>query len=228
MARKIGQCWSEISPDEKSKYQQQSAEERKIVAAQVEAVYQTTTKGGTLPDIEQNSTINKHNPDGSNSNNNINNNPISDLIFPVARIRKICRLDPEVKNLSKEAVHLVTKCAELATIKLGLEAVKVARLQNRRKLLPEDVAHVCTHRDPFLFLKDDVKDLITSLKEERIMTMTTAVEDTTANNNNSNSNNKMGGGGEQGSRRDTIREAAAAGSKPLTSYFGTVPPAGPK
>ena len=44
-----------------------------------------------------------------------------------------------------------------AFTKLGLESVRVARLQNRRKLLPDDVAHVCSHREQFLFLKDDLQ-----------------------------------------------------------------------
>ena len=60
--------------------------------------------------------------------------------LPVARIRKICKLDPEVKGFCKEAILLIIKCAELATIKLGKETVTVAQLQNRRKLLPEHVA----------------------------------------------------------------------------------------
>lgn len=129
-------------------------------------------------------------PEGSDSKDG--------LVFPVARIRKICKLDPEVRGLSKEALLLVTKCAELATAKLGTEAVRVARLQNRRKLLPEDVAHVCAHREQFLFLKDDVKDLVRTMAEAL-------------------SSDGKAPGAKKG---DAARDAAAVGSKPLTAYFG--------
>jgi histone H3/H4 len=83
-----------------------------------------------------------------------------DMVYPAAKVRKICKLDPEVKNVSREALQLIVKAAELFTVAIGKESVKVARFNNRRKLLPEDVAHVCVHRDAFTFLKDDVKDLV--------------------------------------------------------------------
>ena len=85
---------------------------------------------------------------------------LNTLIFPLARLRKITKLDPDVKGVSKEALLLITKCAEMVTAKLGQESVKVAQLQNRRKLLPEDVAQVCATREQFLFLREDVKDLL--------------------------------------------------------------------
>lgn len=83
----------------------------------------------------------------------------SSMVLPVARVRKICKLDPEVRGLSKEALLLVTKAAELMTVKLGGETVRVAQIQNRRKLLPDDVAQVCSSREQFLFLRDDIQDL---------------------------------------------------------------------
>jgi histone H3/H4 len=93
------------------------------------------------------------------------NNSLSDgLIFPVARIRKICKLDDEVHGVSKEAAVLLTKCVELVTIRLGQECVKVARMQNRRKLLPDDLAQVCSTREQFHFLREDVKDLLREQK----------------------------------------------------------------
>ena len=95
----------------------------------------------------------------------ITSNSTSDgLTFPVARIRKICKLDDEVNGISKEAAVLLTKCVELVTIQLGQECVKVARMQNRRKLLPDDVAQVCSTREQFHFLREDVKDLLREQK----------------------------------------------------------------
>ena len=142
VARAMGQMWSALSEEDRVVYQEQSAKERERVAQEV-ARYK-------LEGID----INAPKPFDPNS-----------LIFPVARIRKICKLDQEVNGISKEAAMLITKCAELALIKLGQECVKVAQLQNRRKLMPEDVAQVCDSREQFLFLREDVKDLVRDQKK---------------------------------------------------------------
>ena len=58
----------------------------------------------------------KGHSDGANGNNNgKHDNEIGVLSFPLAKIRKICRIDPEVKGISKEAdVGLrVLTCREL-------------------------------------------------------------------------------------------------------------------
>ena len=82
-----------------------------------------------------------------------------ELILPVARMRKIAKLDPEVRGIGKEAISLITYATELFTRKLGLEANRLAQIQNRRKLLPEDVAEACSTREQFIFLNEDIRDL---------------------------------------------------------------------
>lgn len=171
----MGQMWSSLSTDEKEKYQQLASLERDRVAKELQ---EYKNAGGIVSE---------------DTETNIKD-PLA-LIYPLARIRKICKLDPEVRGISKEAMLLITKCAELATAKLGQETVRVAQLQNRRKLLPDDVAQVCSNREQFLFLKDDIKDLV----KETIPTT------------------KPGATTRRG---DSAKEVAAAGSKPLTSYFG--------
>ena len=190
VARIMGQMWSTLSAEEKEKYQQQAALERERVAKELE---EYKAAGGIFPeDAEASSKLDPSNNPGS-------------LIYPVGRIRKICKLDPEVRGISKEALLLIAKCAELATAKLGQETVKVAQIQNRRKLLPEDVAHVCSHREQFLFLKDDIKDLV---KETML-----------PNNNN---NKAMAAAASNSKKADSAKELAAVGSKPLTNYFASV------
>jgi histone H3/H4 len=127
--------------------------------------------------------------------------------LPLAKIRKICKLDPEVKNLQREALVLIARAAELATARLGKEAVKVAQIQNRRKLLPEDVAQVCASHDVFAFLRDDIRDLA---REQRQIAETEAVAKKKAPPPTSSTNH-----------------AAAAGrhGKPLTDYFTAQPKA---
>lgn len=139
MAKLIGQLWSTLSADEKKIYQDKATAEREQVAQDLKA---WKAAGGV---VDEPVAAEKSDP-------NV-------LTFPAARIRKICKLDPDVKNLSKEALLLVCKAAELALSQLGRESVKVAQIQNRRKLIPDDVAQVCATREPFLFLREDIQDL---------------------------------------------------------------------
>eukprot|EP00980_Cylindrotheca_fusiformis_P002945 scaffold683_cov124-Cylindrotheca_fusiformis.AAC.14 len=189
VAKALGQRWNAMSVDEKKAYQEKAALERERVRKELEA---WKAAGGTL-EVDATS---------SSTSGRRLNDPLA-LDFPVARVRKICKLDPEVRGLSKEALLLVTKCAEMALQKLGTETVRVAQLQNRRKLLPEDVAHVCGHREQFLFLKDDVKDLLRDMQKSNATSGAAAAA--------------------AAPKVDPARQAAAAGSKPLTSYFGAAP-----
>lgn len=151
VGKALGQLWGSLTTEEKQVYQNKAAEERERVAKDIEAWKKAN--GG---DAAWAKAISK--PQNSTD-------PWS-LAYPFAKIRKICKLDPDVKNLSKEALLLVTKAAELATAKLGLESFQVAQMQNRRKLLPEDVAMVCRSRGQFTFLKNDVVDLVKEQKKE--------------------------------------------------------------
>jgi len=178
-AKAIGALWKSIEENERDKYKAMATKEKEAFVTAM-AAYQA--KFGS--ELESSS-----------------NEKEDDLVFPVARIRKIAKLDPEVKTLSKEALQLVVKSAELALAKLGRESVKVARLQNRRTLLADDVAHVCNHREAFRFLKDDIADLTKALLEAK-------------------ENNNGGAAGASGKRDDSKLAAAASGTKPLTSYFG--------
>jgi DNA-directed RNA polymerase I subunit RPA43 len=144
VAKELGKAWAAMTEEDKAAYQEKAAMEREQVAQQLEQLKEAGIDIAALPGSAlQNEAINPN-----------------ALVFPLARMKKICKLDPEVKGLSKEALLLVTKCAELATEKLGIEAVRVAQIQNRRTLLPDDVAQVCQTREQFLFLRDDVKDLV--------------------------------------------------------------------
>ena len=189
VARIMGQMWSSLSAEEKEKYQQQAALERDRVAKELE---EYKAAGGILP--EDSESTSKHDPSTTST---------TSLVYLLGRIRKICKLDPDVRGVSKEAMWLITKCAELVTAKLGQETVRVAQIQNRRKLLPEDVAHVCSHREQFLFIKDDIKDLV---KETLVP-------------NSNKANTAAGSGNNHHKKADTAKELAAVGSKPLTSYF---------
>lgn len=127
------------------------------------------------------------------------------VLFPVARIRKICKLDPDVKGISKESALLITKATELFCTKLAKECVIMAQMQNRRKLLPEDVVEVCSVKEAFMFLRSDLIDLRKTQIEEMKL--------------KEKENGKDRGGG---AKEDEEEEGGTTKTNTLDSYFGKV------
>lgn len=78
-------------------------------------------------------------------------------------------------------------------------------MQNRRKLMPEDVVEVCSMKERFLFLKDDIKDLA---KEQRAKER----EGERDGGKNAGNEGKKGKHGEEMGGKSTV--------KTLDSYFG--------
>ena len=68
----------------------------------------------------------------------------NETIFPLARIKKVMKLDPDVKNMSAEAVKLMAKAAELFVGHLGSLTAAVAEGQHRRTVKEEDLG-ACIH-----------------------------------------------------------------------------------
>jgi len=243
IAKELGKLWNALSEEDKKPYNEKAAEERERVAQDMlvwEQEFQQYEKELAIWKKKQNApgqnaTTGTENAastregsgtttlDDEQQQQQDNDGPShpsnSGLIFPVARIKKIAKLDPEVRGMSKDALLLITRCAELATSKLGLESVKVARAQNRRKLLPEDVAHVCSTREQFIFLKDDIKDLVRELLPNK----TGNTESMEGNNNGTShrtatSSSSSSTTAAQRNRIDANNEAAV-GTKRLASYF---------
>lgn len=178
MAKALGRLWGSLTAEEKQIYQKKAAVERERLAVELEAWQ--AAHGDDAADVVTAATSSS--PDS--------------LTLPVARIRKICKLDPDVRGLSKEAVHLISKAAELATTQLGRYAVQTAAMQNRRKLLPDDVVQVCQTREVFGFLKEDLADLKVQMNQQE--------------------------GGDNALKRkvpSAASAAAVANTKPLTSFF---------
>ena len=143
LSKSIGQKWGALGEEEKSKYHARAAEEKGRLK-----------EAGLLLL-----------PGRSSEEANQAGSAVADLQFPVGRIKKICRLDPDVKGISREASLLIAKCAEQFTNGLGQEVFKVAHLLNRCKLLSQDVADVCSTRENFLFLREDMADLLREQKK---------------------------------------------------------------
>jgi histone H3/H4 len=155
---------------------------------------------------------------------------INSLIFPVARISKIAKLDPDINAISKEAIQLIVKSTELFLSKAGIESMKVASIHNRRTVYSDDIKHICQHRNEFIFLKDDIKDITKELLQQKENDkLLKALKSLKANAGNEEEGGEGDGDGDKSTvaavgvtgnnKKEALRVAAAAGSKPLTSYF---------
>lgn len=197
VARQLGLIWSAMTDEEKLPFQQQAAIERERVAAATEAWKQQQQEltGKDMSELL-----------GQGDATDAAAAAAQTLIYPVARIRKICKLDPEVRGLSKEALLLIVKSAELVTAKLSLECVQMATIQNRRKLLPDDVAQVCATREQFAFLREDIVDLTRAQQKDAAAAAAAA-------------SSKTVGGGAAPATGTSKRSIAASKTKPLTDFF---------
>jgi len=183
IAKRIGELWSRLTPEEKAVYQKRSIEEKEQVARETEIL----REAGLLLD-----STTAPGPGTATSG----------FILPVNRIRKIVKLDPEVKGLSKEGIHLITKAGELFVAMLGKQTVQVATMQNRRKLIPDDVIQVCETKPQYMFLQEDIKHLVEEQKEEH---------------------KKKGKAAEEAKTK--AASDTNPGVKPLTSFFAPSAPA---
>jgi hypothetical protein len=143
-AKALGEMWAAATEEDKQVFIQQSAVEKAAYDAWLEKWGHTEAASG---------------PASSDQN-------LLDHTIPVSKIRKIVKLDPEVKNLSKEALSLITCTTELFVNYLAKEAYSVASIQNRRKLIARDVLDVTSSRDLLAFLSEDMRDLVAD--EERL------------------------------------------------------------
>lgn len=156
----MGQMWSAMTNEEKQQYHEKASLERERVSLELKAW--EDEHGEELALLAK---------AGDGKSKEDSDGP---LIYPLGRIRKICKLDPEVRGISKEGLLCLTKAAEMFTALIGDDCVRVAQIQNRRKLSPYDIVQVCESRDRFEFLRDDIKDLTRLQQNDQDKTKATA------------------------------------------------------
>ena len=78
-----------------------------------------------------------------------------DLVIPVGRVRKIVKLDKDVKNVSKEAMSVITKTTELFVAFMGVRCAGTAALRGARTIRDQDVAVTIHSQNAFDFLRLD-------------------------------------------------------------------------
>ncbi|XP_050356381.1 nuclear transcription factor Y subunit gamma-like isoform X2 [Nymphalis io] len=86
----------------------------------------------------------------------INADDFKTQVLPLARIKKIMKLDEEVKMISAEAPVLFAKAAEIFIHELTLRAWSHTEDNKRRTLQRNDIATAITKSDQFDFLIDIV------------------------------------------------------------------------
>ena len=195
ISKATGALWAALEPSDKEGYENQAAQERERYMKDK----QRLIDAGRWPDSN----------DMSSSGGGAAGDTYDEdaIIFPIGRIRKICKLDGDVKGMSKEATMLVAKATELFAAKLGSEVVTMAQMSNRRKLLPDDVVEVCSVKERFMFLKDDLNDLRNEQRE---------IEKEKENEKAASSSGGKGG------ESDKSDGGASKGTSSLFAYFGKV------
>jgi len=201
IAKILGKQWKHLDPDQKQVYMDQATQE-KIKYQHLLQLYQEQHPN-------TNATAKRALQDQQSSHQlGVEEGVLS---FPLARIRKICKLDPEVKGISKEAAMLVTKAAELFTTRLGQETFQMAQMQKRRKLMTQDVVDVTQLKETFHFLKDDLGDL--SKRQQDVLKA--GSDDRSSGNGDGNKGIIV-----KKSKELSVKAAAAvANTKPMTSFF---------
>ena len=66
------------------------------------------------------------------------------LEFPLARIRKTVKMDPDVKNVSKEAALMITKATELFVAMMAIKGSNVSGSRGSKQIMEKDFVHM-TH-----------------------------------------------------------------------------------
>ena len=213
VARILGQRWSAMSDNDKQPYHARALIERERVMAATEAWKKAAVVAGKIIDH----TATNLDDSTRDNNNKISDNGGTSIVLPVGRVRKICRLDPDVRGISKEALLLITKATEIVTVQLGQECIKTAHIQNRRTLVPQDIVDVCNVRESFFFLKDDITDLHRQQQQQKLQSVKAKQQQQQQHNGGTAANTTQRKGNSQHGTSLT-----APTSKPLTDYFKPV------
>ena len=192
IAKIMGQLWKDLDPNVKQIYMDKSQKEKQQYVEDQKLYLEQHPEENVKRSLAMNA-------DGSQKAKD----PLS-LTYPLARIRKIARLDPEVKGISKEATLAITKAAELFTERFGNETNSMAQMQKRQKILNQDLVDVVSLKEPFFFLKEDLLDLIKLQQKQKR-------EGETGDGSN--------GKGKKSSVLSEKAAKAASNTKPLTSFF---------
>ena len=92
---------------------------------------------------------------GVPTSTNVDNSDPRLPVMPLARIKKIMKMDPDVHNMSKEALFLMTKMTDLFLEHLGEASIKQAHGQKRKSVRVEDINSAIRATSSARFLEAD-------------------------------------------------------------------------
>ncbi|EJT97253.1 histone-fold-containing protein [Dacryopinax primogenitus] len=87
---------------------------------------------------------------------NMREDGLKETTLPLARIKKVMKMDPDVKMISSDAPLLLSKACEIFISEVTSRAWMLAELNKRRTLQRVDVAGAVGQSDQFDFLIDIV------------------------------------------------------------------------
>jgi len=138
----LGKQWSTLAEEEKTTFTSTAAEakakyQEKIIAWKLDM--EDFISNGGIP--SSHSTESQGDP--------------RDNVLPLARIKKIMKRDPDVSNMSKEALFLMTKCTDLFVEHLGEQSIRQAYGQKRKSVRVEDITSAIRSTSSARFLEAD-------------------------------------------------------------------------
>jgi len=136
IAKRVGEKWKLLSEDEKAAYKTKA----ETINAENEREYAAKVASGEIVE------------GGEDDKDDAE----PDLSLPLARVKRIMRLDKEVKNTAVDACRLVSRATELFVESLVEGAYHTMKQQKRKTVKHADVDHHVLRKPRLEFLHDHV------------------------------------------------------------------------
>eukprot|EP00455_Lapot_gusevi_P021975 TRINITY_DN22924_c0_g1_i1.p1 TRINITY_DN22924_c0_g1~~TRINITY_DN22924_c0_g1_i1.p1 ORF type:complete len:316 (+),score=83.31 TRINITY_DN22924_c0_g1_i1:65-1012(+) len=127
---KLGELWRKMTDEEKKPYEDLVKQDKERYEREVqEKKLELESKGSSAAAAGDEDVENDDNEESSSSS-------LTSTDLPVARVKKILRMDDDVKNVGKEATFLITKAAELFLQYLGRQTARVTESHGKKTISP--------------------------------------------------------------------------------------------
>ncbi|VDL62755.1 unnamed protein product [Nippostrongylus brasiliensis] len=83
---------------------------------------------------------------------------ILNCALPTSRVKKVCRLDPDLAMITSDAVQFLTKATELFVAELAKASYTQAVLEKRKTIQVKDIDRAISSKALFEFLEDTLCD----------------------------------------------------------------------
>ncbi|WKX97672.1 hypothetical protein Q1695_013386 [Nippostrongylus brasiliensis] len=83
---------------------------------------------------------------------------ILNCALPISRVKKVCRLDPDLAMITSDAVQFLTKATELFVADLAKASYTQAVLEKRKTIQVKDIDRAISSKALFEFLEDSLCD----------------------------------------------------------------------